>query len=198
MSSGFSAIISRMNYINRWGLMRNTRYETLSEHSLCVSMIAHLLACTANERFGADVSAQNVACCAMYHDVSEIMTGDLPTPVKYSNESIRDEYKKLEKRADEQIIEMLPNELKGALEPYVSGSLLNEREKRIVKAADKLSALIKCIEEENNGNSEFRSAKESTLKMLQNDMLPETRYFIEEFLPCYNMTLDELMGKKSE
>ncbi len=192
---GFSALLSRMNYINRWGLMRNTRYETLSEHSLGVANIAHILACVARYEFSADVEPDRVACSAMYHDISEIVTGDLPTPVKYKNERIRREYKSVEREAENEITDMLPDSIKEAVRESVTGEKLNEREKRIIKSADKLSALIKCLEEENNGNTEFRSAKKSTEAALEENMLPEVKFFIKNFLPAYELTLDELLKK---
>lgn len=195
MSSGFGALIARMNYITRWGLMRNSRSETLSEHSAITASIAHLLACAARDIFGAeDVSPERTACCALYHDAAEILTGDMPTPVKYSNENLRSEYKKVEREAEGRLIDMLPETLKQSVGASVRGEGLSERERRIIKAADKLSALIKCIEEEQAGNTEFKSAKSSTLALLAEDTLPETQYFIEEFLPAYSLTLDELLG----
>ncbi|MEG2677449.1 MAG: 5'-deoxynucleotidase [Oscillospiraceae bacterium] len=193
MPNGFAAMLSRMNYINRWGLMRNTRYETLSEHCLSVSITAHIIGVAANEKFGADVNPERIAVCAMYHDAGEILTGDMPTPVKYTNESIKSAYKKVEADAEKRLSDMLPPELKKCISPMLSGELLSEREKRIVKAADKISALLKCIEEEQNGNTEFRSAKQSTLKAINEDILPEVQYFMEEFIPGYTMTLDELL-----
>ncbi len=191
--NGFGALMHRMNYINRWGLMRNSRAESLAEHALCTAYIAHILACIANVRYGADVNPEHVACAALYHDASEIMTGDMPTPVKYGNDNMRDEYKKVEKVAQRHIISMLPNDLSAAIAPAITMETLGERERKLVKAADKLCALIKCIEEENNGNTEFASAKQSTLEILRSDPLPETAYYLEEFIPAYALTLDELM-----
>ncbi|MEA4912657.1 MAG: 5'-deoxynucleotidase [Oscillospiraceae bacterium] len=193
MAYGFSALLARMNYINRWGLMRGGRYETLSEHSLCVATTAHLLACIANGEFGADVRPEKVACCALYHDASEILTGDLPTPVKYKNDSIRTEYKRIEREAEQTIVHMLPPSARGSIGACVTGVELTAREKRIVKSADKLSALVKCIEEENGGNGEFLSAKRSTLAWLADDPLPETLYFMEHCIPAYSLTLDALL-----
>ena len=193
MPSGFAAMLFRMNYINRWGLMRNTRAESLSEHSLTVAVVAHLIAAVGRERFNADVRPELVALCAVYHDASEILTGDMPTPVKYGSERLREEYKKTEARACEQLAQMLPCELRAQVGPVLDGSVLNERERRILKAADKISALLKCVEEEQNGNTEFRSAKASTMQILLQDPLPETEYFLQEFLPGYEKTLDELM-----
>lgn len=196
MASGFAALIARMNYVTRWGLMRNSRPETLSEHSLITASVAHILACAARELYGAqDVSPERTACCALYHDVSEILTGDMPTPVKYSNEQLRSEYKKVEAQAQERLVSMLPEPLRESVGQAVGGGALSERERRIIKAADKLSALIKCIEEEGNGNTEFASAQRSTLAALEDDPLPETEYFISEFLPAFRLTLDELLEK---
>ena len=175
--------------------MRNSRSETLSEHSAITASIAHLLACAARDIYGAeDVSPERTACCALYHDAAEILTGDMPTPVKYSNENLRSEYKKVEREAEGRLIDMLPEALKISVGASVRGENLSERERKIIKAADKLSALIKCIEEEQAGNTEFKSAKRSTLALLAEDTLPETQYFIEEFLPAYSLTLDELLG----
>ena len=199
MSSGFGALIARMNYITRWGLMRNARSETLSEHSAITAAIAHLLACAARDIFGAlDVSPERTLCRALYHDAAEILTGDMPTPVKYANERLSSEYKKVEREAEERLIAMLPEALKASVGVSVRGEGLSERERKIIKAADKLSALIKCIEEEQAGNTDFMSAKRSTLALLAADTLPETQYFIEEFLPAYSLTLDELLGSAEE
>ncbi|MDO4567103.1 MAG: 5'-deoxynucleotidase [Oscillospiraceae bacterium] len=194
MASGFGAMMARMNYITRWGLMRSGRAETLSEHAAMTALVAHILACCAIELFGAeDVDEKRVVCRALYHDAAEILTGDMPTPVKHSNESLRAEYKKVEKAAQERLLGMLPETLKGRMSEVFDSAALSERERRIIKAADKLAALIKCIEEEAGGNTEFASAKRSTLATLAEAPLPETKYFIEEFLPAYSLTLDELL-----
>lgn len=194
MTSGFGAIMHRMNYINRWGLMRNSRYESLAEHTVCTAYVAHLLACMANARFEAGVDPHKIACNALYHDAAEILTGDLPTPVKYSNDRMRAEYKHVEQAAEQRLVAMLPADIADAVAPAVTGGDLSEREQGIIKAADKLSALIKCIEEEAAGNTEFQSAKRSTLDTLTSDPLPETACFLEEFIPAYALTLDELMA----
>jgi 5'-deoxynucleotidase len=194
MVNGFGALMHRMNYINRWGLMRNTRYESLGEHTFSTAYIAHLLACIANEKFKAGVRAEVVACCALYHDATEVITGDMPTPVKYSNDGIRTAYKDVEKNAQHQLIGMMPEFLHALVGAAITGTELSERERQIMKAADKLSALIKCLEEEANGNTEFESARQSTMAVLRRDPNPETIYFLEEFIPAYKMTLDELMS----
>lgn len=193
MPYGFSALFARMNFIDRWGLMRNSRKETLSEHSAVTACIAHIMAVTAYERFGAQVRPETVAVAALYHDISETLTGDMPTPVKYRDDDIRESYKRVERDAERQVAEMLPADIKESVEGYVSGSILNDRERKILKAADKLSALIKCVEERRSGNTEFSSAEESTLAALKDYDLPELRVFMEDFLPAHSQTLDELI-----
>ncbi len=195
MPNTFSAMLFRMNYIDRWGLMRNTRTESLAAHSLDTALLAHLLAHAAKTRYGAAVDPERVACCALYHDAGEILTGDMPTPVKYSDESLRTEYKRVEREAEQRLAALLPEDLAQGISPFLTQDGLNERERAIVKTADKLSALLKCMEEEQAGNREFRSAKESTLAALRENPQPETRWFLDECLPAYTMTLDELMGK---
>lgn len=194
----FGALLARMSYIGRWGLMRNARIETLSEHVAAASVIANLLGHIAKELYGAEVDPAKITCHALYHDVGEILNGDLPTPVKYRNAGLRDAYKELESESEERIIDTLPFELKAALSPLVSGSGLNAREKQIAKAADRFSALIKCIEEERSGNTEFASAKRSTLKKIQSEPLPETEFFLTHFIPAYSLTLDELLAPAEE
>ena len=186
----FFAIISRMKYINRWGLMRNTINENISEHSLETAFIAHLLALYRNVRFGGNVDPERTALLAMYHDVTEIITGDLPTPVKYYNKEIKAEYDRVEEIAKDKMISYLPDDLQ---EYY--RSLLGKTEEeaelwQLVKAADKLSALIKCLEERQMGNMDFTAAEESTLEAVHSMNLPEAEEFIKEFLPSYGLTLD--------
>jgi len=193
----FSALLSRMNYIDRWGLMRNSRREALSEHTLATALASHLLANIAKGRFGADVRPEKVAVAALYHDMSEIITGDMPTPVKYGSDALRDEYKKVEREAQQKLISMLPDEIR---EPFAAEALedgLNERERRILKAADKLSALQKCLEEEVSGNTEFRSAAISTREYLLKEPLPEVLFYLDNFFPGFSMTLDELMAQNA-
>ena len=199
MQYGFSALLARMNYIGRWGLMRNTRTETLSEHTLCVATTAHILACIATEMCGADdVAPQKVACAALYHDAPEILTGDLPTPVKYANARIREEYGALEDAAAQQILSMLPPEAAKAMQASITGEDLTAREARIVKAADKLSALMKCMEERGNGNTEFKTAEATTRATIEAMKMPEVDIFVERFLPAHNLTLDELLALTEE
>lgn len=185
----FFAMLGRMKYINRWGLMRSTRQESLSEHTLDTAFIAHALAVIRNKRFGGDVNVEKIVLYALYHDATEIITGDLPTPVKYYNKEIKDSYKQLESKARERLASLLPDDMRGEFETYLEvGDELTEK---IIKAADKLSALIKCNEEEQMHNREFCCAKESVLKSLNEMDLPELKVFMEEFLPSYGLSLDE-------
>lgn len=187
----FFAILSRMKLINRWGLMRNTRPENLAEHSLEVSYLSYALALIKNKRFGGNADAGRAALLALYHDVPEIFTGDLPTPVKYFNPDIVRAYKDVEKMSANRILTFLPDDLK---EDYRQLLTPEEKDRElipIVKAADKLSALIKCIEEEKAGNSEFKKAAASQEEALHLMKLPEVECFMEEFLPSYRLTLDE-------
>ena len=204
MNYNFFALVSRMKYIERWALMRNSRAENLSEHSLEVAMIAHALCTIGNVRSGHKLDADKAAVVGLFHAASEIITGDMPTPVKYYNKDIKTAYKEVEKVAEEHIIDKLPDDLKDEYRKIFFKDATNfadEEEKeeeaymrRLVKAADKLSALIKCMEEENSGNREFRTAKEATLKSIEElaVSMPEVRDSMDEFLPSYGKTLDEL------
>ena len=195
--SHFFATLSRMKYIERWALMRSSRPENISEHSLDVAMIAHALAVIGNVRYNRDVDAEKAALIGLYHDASEIITGDMPTPVKYFNANIRNAYKDVEAIANDRLLSQLPEDLRPAYETIFRPDKTDEREAllhRLVKAADKISALIKCIEEERSGNQEFKSAKESTERALKYmaEELPEVRDFLRDFLPSYGKALDEL------
>ncbi len=190
----FFAIVSRMKYIERWALMRSSRPENLSEHSLEVAMIAHALCTIGNVRFGKELSADRAAVIGLYHDASEIITGDMPTPVKYFNDSIRGAYKQVEAAAEQQLLSQLPDDLRTVYETlFYNDDILHA----YVKAADKISALIKCIEEESAGNTEFRTARISTEESVAQmaETMPEIRVFLEEFLPSYGKTLDELLKR---
>ncbi len=199
MSKGthtFFATVSRMKYIERWALMRNSRPENLSEHSCEVAMIAHVLCTIGNVRYGRNLDADRAAMIGLYHDTTEIITGDMPTPVKYYNETIQSAYKEVEKIAEEKLLERLPEDLRPTYEQiyHPSNSVEDDYLRQLVKAADKISALIKCIEEERSGNTEFRTAKETTQKSI-NELqakYPEVLDFVNEFLPSYGRTLDEL------
>ena len=197
MVSHFFATISRMKYIERWALMRSTRPENLSEHALEAAMIAHMLCTIGNVRYGKHLDAEKAALIGMYHDASEIITGDMPTPVKYYNEDIRDAYKMIEAAADEKLLSTLPDDLRPAYEAVFYGSSDPDEcyMRRLVKAADKLSALIKCIEEKNAGNGEFKTAMKTIRASVETMCaeLPEISDFVREFLPPYGSTLDELI-----
>ena len=187
----FYAYMSRMKYINRWCLMRNTFPENIGEHSLEVAMIAQVLGIL-SEKNGQDADGNKLAVYAMYHDCSEILTGDMPTPVKYNNDEIKNSYKEIEKVAQKKLTNMLPDELKDEMSKYILQEGLTDYEKKLLKAADKLSAYIKCIEEIKAGNMEFNKAKDSLYSTIKDMNLKEVEYFIEEFLPAYELTLDEL------
>lgn len=188
---GFFAMLSRIKYIERWGLMRCSRPETLSEHTLETVMLTHALIEIGNARLNRNLDAGQGALLALYHDCAEIITGDLPTPVKYHDESIRSAYRAIERQAAERLLALLPGELRGAYAPYLDGGGAREAYRPYVRAADKLSALIKCIEEEKAGNREFLEAHRSILAHPAL-ALPEARVFLEEYLPAYSLTLDEV------
>ena len=191
MSYHFFAYLSRMNCIDRWGLMRNTRIENIQEHSHMVAVLAHALAVIDREKFGGGVDPGEAAVAGLYHDASEILTGDLPTPVKYDNPAIKEAYKAVEAVAADKLLTMLPPELQGHFAPYVREELEPEL-LCIVKAADKLSAHIKCLEEVKAGNAEFKLAARQTRDALDKMELPELDYFMKHFLPGFELTLDEL------
>lgn len=195
MKWSFFGLTGRMKYINRWGLMRNTRKENLIEHSAEVAMIAHALAIIGVTRLGKNYNVGEITTVALYHDLPEILTGDLPTPVKYYNEESLKAYQKVEEQATENILNGLPKDLRPVYHGIISSTILTEEEKKLVKAADKLSALIKCIEEKKAGNAEFDDAKTSTEKSIVAMKVPEAMIFMEEFLEAYAGTLDELLKK---
>lgn len=199
--SSFFALVSRMKYIERWALMRSTRPENLSEHSLEVAVIAHALATIANVRYGRSLDAGRAALMGMFHDASEIITGDMPTPVKYANGQIRDAYKDVEANAEQRLLDELPQDLAPAyrqiLCPAASDAADGDEAylRGLVKAADKLSALIKCLDETHAGNAEFRSAQATTQASVDAMAAdhPEVADFVEQFLPPFGKTLDELL-----
>lgn len=187
----FYAMLSRMKYINRWGLMRNTRNENLCEHSLEVTFIAHALGIINNEMFGGSLPAERLAILGMYHDVTEIITGDMPTPVKYYSPVIRGAYKEVETVAKDELLSSLPDKIGGRYDSLLMETEEEEELWRYVKAADKLSALIKCIEEQQMGNSDFDDARKTIESALEEMHLPEVDYYMKEFLPAYKLTIDE-------
>lgn len=188
----FFAMMSRMKYINRWALMRNSTEENISEHSLEVGMLAYALAVIGNRRLGQSYNAEHAAVLGMYHDCTEIITGDMPTPIKYENEQIRSAYKQIEKGAAFRLLNMLPADLRPDFEDLLNPSRIDDSERLLVKAADKLSALIKCIEEEKAGNQEFLQARQTVENTLENLQCPEAAIFLKEFIPEYYKTLDEM------
>lgn len=192
MAYPFFAMLSRLKFIHRWALMRNTSSETLSDHSIQVSYIAHALALIGNRRLGKNYNADRVAVLAMYHDVTEILTGDMPTPIKYKNEALRRAYKEVECEAADRLCDMLPEDLKGDFDKVLTPKNEDKELMPLVKAADKISALIKCVEEKKAGNSEFKTAEEENLKQIKALECKEAEIFIFEFLKAYSCNLDEL------
>lgn len=194
----FNALVSRMKYIRRWSLMHAARPETLSEHTAETAILAHTLCLIAREVTGTPVRPETVAVAALYHDAPEIMTGDMPTPVKYKNERLRSAYKALEEESARQMAHLLPPALRPEMTGYLTGRCLSEAEKRILKAADRLSALIKCTEEVQAGNREFAAALTQQRAALKEMHCPEADYFIVHMLPCYAQPLDELTGQSAD
>ena len=190
MAHNFFPMTARMRYIARWGLMRNTQPENIQEHSHQVAVLAHALAVIQNQYFGGSVDPGRVAVAALYHDASEILTGDLPTPIKYDNPDIQSAYQQVEAVAVEKLLSMLPEELRPAYEEALT--IPDPEVRALVKAADKLSAYIKCVEELKAGNNEFRQAAGQTRKALEGYELPEVTYFLETFMDSFSLTLDEL------
>ena len=191
MAHHFFALISRMRYIGRWGLMRNTFQENVQEHSHMVAVLAHALAVIRRDVFGGDLDPDHAAALALYHDAPEILTGDLPTPVKYYNPEIRAAYREVEEVTARRLLALLPEALRPAYEPLLLEDP-GDPYHALVKAADKLSAYIKCVEELKAGNLDFKKAGEQVLETLKANPLPALGYFMEHFLPSFELTLDEL------
>ena len=190
MAYYFFPMIARMRYINRWGLMRNTQLENIQEHSHMVAVLAHALAVIENRYFGGQIDPGAVAVAALYHDAGEILTGDMPTPIKYDNPDIQAAYQAVEAVAEQKLLFMLPEDLRADFDEAIT---IHDPEIRaLVKAADKLSAYLKCVEEVKAGNSEFKKAKEQTCAALCQNQIPALRYFMEHFLDGFELTLDEL------
>ena len=187
----FFAFLSRMKLITRWGLMRNIQKEDLSQHSMETAMLAHALCVISNTYFGGCLNCERAAALALFHDCSEIITGDLPTPVKYYSRDIKSAYSEIEEAAKRRLLTMLPDEMRPVYEALFFKEEPDERLAVMVKAADKLSACIKCIEETKTGNSEFKEAGESIKKQLLDMKLPEVDFFIENFMESYSLSLDE-------
>lgn len=191
MTNNFFAYISRMKYIGRWSLMRNALPENIQEHSHMTAVIAHALAVIRRDVYGIPCNPEECATVALYHDCSEILTGDLPTPIKYYSKEIKDAYKQVEQLACCQLLSTLPEEIRASFAPIIGGEA-EERLYDIIKAADKLSAYLKCIEERRAGNDEFLSAEKQTRALLEASPMPEVHYFLEHFVPAFELTLDEL------
>lgn len=191
MQNSFFALIFRQKYIKRWGLMRNVSDENLAEHSAQVAMLAHALALIGNRSLGKDYDTGEVTLAALYHDAAEVYTGDMPTPVKYNSPALRENYRLIEQEAAGTLLSHLPEAYRADFEPLVREEW-DEPILKLVKAADKLAAYIKCVEEVKCGNAEFADAKKSTFAALEKMDLPELRIFMAEFLPAFELTLDEM------
>ena len=195
MKHHFFAYVSRLRYIRRWGLMRSVMPENDAEHSLQVAMIAHAIAIMGRDNYGRQVNPEHVLALGVYHDVSEVITGDMPTPVKYQTDELRKSYKDVERMANERLLSMLPEGLRGAYAPYLTAPA--DYDRQVVKAADSISAYLKCLEEKRAGNREFDSAGASIKESLMQIELPEVQDFIREFIPSIELSLDELNQPRS-
>ena len=191
MRDDFYAYMDRMKYIKRWQLMRSVREENIMEHSQNVAVLAHALVTIHNDVYGGNADVLKTVLYAMYHETSEVVTGDLPTPIKYYNRSIHGAYKELEKKASEKIVSTLPEEMQSGIVPYVLADE-DSIEYKLVKGADRLAAYIKCLEELRSGNSEFSKAKKTIEEDLRSRNMPEIEYFFEHFIESLSLTLDDL------
>lgn len=187
----FFAMVNRMKYIDRWALMPNANKENIAEHSHSVAVIAHALALIGNREFGKNYNPERAALLALYHDTTEVITGDMPTPVKYYNDEIKSVYKDIEKTAGDRLLKMLPDDYKQDYVPLFHKSDEDKQLWKLVKAADKISALVKCIEENHMGNREFDIALKSQEQKIADIDMPEVKFFSEHFLKAYYLTLDE-------
>lgn len=196
--NGFFAMLSRMKHITRWGLMRNTMRESLSEHSFDTAMVAHALAVIGREEFGKDVDPGQIAAAALFHDASEILTGDMPTPVKYNNPDIKNAFHSVERAARQSLLSMLPPKLRPPYETLFSFDTEKPEFYAYVKAADKISGYTKCLEEQRSGNREFDEAARQLYEAICAMRLPEADYFLRQFVPPYGLTLDELQSEENQ
>lgn len=190
--SHFFAHLARMKLIQRWPLMRCVETENISEHSLQVAFVAHALALIKNRKFGGNTNPERIALLAMFHDCSEVLTGDMPTPIKYYNPAIAEEYKKIELAAEQKLLSMLPEEFRDDYAPLIDSHQVDKDDYAIVKQADSLCAYLKCLEELNVGNHEFTSAKNNLEQTLHDRSTPEMQYFLDTFVDSFNLTLDEI------
>ena len=186
------AHLARMKLIQRWPLMYNVRPENVQEHSLQVAMVAHALVVISNKKFNTELNAERAATIAIFHDASEVLTGDLPTPVKYFNKEIEAEYKKIEAIAEHRLLEMVPDEFKDDYRELLTSENTDSMYKQIVKSADTLCAYLKCLEEEGAGNHEFKTAKKRLSQSLANNSDPAVKYFIDTFIPSFELNLDDI------
>ncbi|MEI7885240.1 MAG: 5'-deoxynucleotidase [Clostridia bacterium] len=192
MGEHFFAYMARMKYIQRWGLMRNTHQEDIAEHSLQVAMLAHALAVIKNKFYNGNLQVERVLILALYHEASEVITGDLPTPIKYFNPEIKQAYKRIEQVASEKLLELLPEELKPDYTSFLIPIQADQEAYRIVKLADKLAAYLKCLEERRAGNHEFEMAEHTLWEALQAEEAAELKYFLAHFIESFSLTIDEL------
>ena len=188
----FFSFMAKMKHIKRWGLMRNIREENVMEHSLQAAMIAHALAVIKNRLYGGSVNAEHVMAVAVYHESGEVITGDLATPIKYFNPEIKAAYGEIEKVAEKKLVAMLPEEIKGEYEKLIAGREDDKEVYALVKAADKICAYLKCVEEMSAGNMEFEKAQKAVLAAIEKLGMPEVEYFMKTFVPSFSLTLDEL------
>lgn len=195
-TSHFFAHLARMKLIYRWPLMRNVFNENISQHSLQVAFVAHALALIENRKYGGNYSPERVALLAMFHDCSEVLTGDLPTPIKYFNPAIADEYKKIERIAEDKLVGMLPEEFRDDYRPLIDSEAINQEDYRLVKQADAICAYLKCLEELSAGNHEFGQAKRRLEKTMSDRGSDATAYFMETFAPSFELTLDEISDEE--
>ena len=193
MNNHFFAYLSKMRWIYRWGMKRNAIQENIMEHSYEVSVIAHALGIISNRLYDNDIDANALAISALYHDCSEVLTGDLPSPIKYHNKKIRDAYKEVEYTAEREMLSTLPVELQEDYRNHLLHENIPSEFVKLIKAADIIASLIKCKAEINAGNSEFKQAVQDTGERLAQMAIPEVDYFLENFLPSFDLTLDELI-----
>jgi 5'-deoxynucleotidase len=196
--SHFFAHLARMKLINRWPLMRNINTENVQEHSLQVAMVAHGLALIRNKFFNGQLDANKIATIALFHDVSEVLTGDLPTPVKYYNPAIQEEYKKIEKIAEQKLIDMVPEAFRQDYAALIDQQYFTKDEAFVVKAADVICAYLKTLEELSAGNREFELAKKRLDRILQDYQSPEVDYFLKAYVPSFSLSLDEITQEEHE
>ena len=192
--SHFFAYVSRLRWIKRWGLMRNAIEENVATHSWEVATLAHALAIIRKRHFNGQVNVERIATAALYHDATEVITGDMPTPVKYHSNVMREAFSDIEHKAEGELLALLPDDLQADFAPYIQESGWSDEEKELIKAADRLSALLKCEAEIQAGNKEFEPAAGHIRKKLESDALPEVMYFLEVFAPSYQQPLDNLLG----